>query len=71
MRKLIFATILLGSLLSLAACENNTLKNSKSAAEKKKAKYYCTMHPDETSAQPGLCAKCGMDLVERDTTQIK
>ncbi len=29
------------------------------------AVYACPMHPEVTSATPGTCSKCGMDLVER------
>jgi hypothetical protein len=29
------------------------------------AVYVCPMHPEVTSATPGTCPKCGMDLVER------
>ena len=25
--------------------------------------YYCPMHPEVISAEPGKCPKCGMDLV--------
>jgi hypothetical protein len=27
--------------------------------------YFCPMHPEVTSDQPGKCPKCGMDLVKR------
>lgn len=27
--------------------------------------YYCPMHPEVTSAGPGKCPKCGMDLVPK------
>jgi len=50
-------------LLGLAAC---------SAPDKqpaKKYKYVCTMHADIGADKPGVCSKCGMDLVERDTTK--
>ena len=50
--------------LSLGAChpaEKNT----------KQYKYYCTMHPNIGSDNPGTCSKCGMDLIERDTTKAK
>jgi hypothetical protein len=28
------------------------------------AAYYCPMHPEITSDEPGKCSKCGMDLVK-------
>lgn len=60
--------------LALGAC-NSTVKNSgkadNTAIAKKKGKYTCTMHPDLTFDKPGTCPKCGMALVERDTTEDK
>ncbi len=29
------------------------------------ATYTCPMHPEVTSAKPGKCPKCGMDLVKK------
>jgi hypothetical protein len=29
------------------------------------ATYYCPMHADVVSNQPGKCPKCGMDLVRK------
>ena len=55
-----FAFVVLG----LAACSGT---DNKQAA--KKYKYVCTMHKDIGSDKPGVCSKCGMDLVERDTTK--
>ena len=48
--------------LSLGACHNTPEKS------KKQYKYYCTMHPGIGADKPGICSKCGMELVERDTT---
>lgn len=33
---------------------------------KKQYKYYCVMHLDIGSDKPGVCSKCGMELVERE-----
>lgn len=30
--------------------------------------YVCPMHPEVTSAQPGECPKCGMDLERKETS---
>lgn len=49
--------------LSLGACHNTPEQSTK------KYKYYCTMHPDEGADKHGVCGKCGMELVERDTTK--
>ena len=53
---------LMACALSLGACHNTAEKSTK------KYKYYCTMNPDQGSDKPGVCGKCGMELVERDTT---
>lgn len=53
--------------LVVSACNNSGTTAAKETA-KPKGKYYCTMHPEITSEKPGTCSKCGMDLVERDTT---
>lgn len=68
--KIRFVLFALTGLLAFAACSNAPKKDAKATAtEKPKGKYYCTMHPDITSDKPGTCSKCGMDLVERDTTK--
>lgn len=52
-------------LLGLAACSGP----AETKAPAKKYKYVCTMHPAIGADTPGTCSKCGMDLVERDTTE--
>lgn len=37
---------------------------SQGASKVKRAKYYCSMHPDYVSDKPGSCPICGMDLVK-------
>ncbi|MGF7082525.1 heavy metal-binding domain-containing protein [Mucilaginibacter sp. UYCu711] len=49
--------------LSLGACSNSTKDK---AVKKKEYKYYCVMHPEIGSDKPGVCSKCGMQMVERD-----
>lgn len=51
-------------MLSVAACSSPEQKQPA-----KKYKYICTMHADIGADKPGVCPKCGMDLVERDTTK--
>jgi hypothetical protein len=68
-RSIIILALSASSLVAFNACNGN----SKAANEKhqKKGKYTCTMHPDVSSDKSGVCPKCGMDLVERDTTGDK
>ncbi|MBL4678468.1 MAG: hypothetical protein JKY70_20045 [Mucilaginibacter sp.] len=70
MKRYIIVLAVALSVLGFAACNSSTQKDAKATeAAKPKGKYYCTMHPDITSDKPGTCSKCGMDLVERDTTK--
>ncbi len=62
MRSALLITLMVCT-LSLGACHNSPEKPAK------QYKYYCTMNPDCGSDKPGVCRKCGMDLVERDTTK--
>lgn len=57
----------------LAGCADTTsnkqkLQGESTGTEKGAAscKYTCTMHPKVCSDKPGVCPKCGMDLVEKD-----
>ncbi len=34
-----------------------------------KVTYHCPMHPEVHQATPGVCSKCGMDLVKGDAPQ--
>jgi len=52
--------------LSLSACSNAAKDKT---AKKKEYKYHCTMHPEIGADKPGVCSKCGMELVERDDTK--
>jgi len=71
MKKLLIIIVIGGLLSGVSSCgqHDNKATGSKSAA--KKGRYVCTMHPSVTSDTPGVCPKCGMELVERDTTGDK
>jgi hypothetical protein len=72
MKKLMIIIAFAGLMFSTSACDHPTEKEGNSKeVKKKKAKYFCTMNPDITSDKPGTCPKCGMELVERDTTEEK
>lgn len=49
----------MASLLSLGACHPAEKKT-------KQYKYYCIMDTAVGSDKPGVCSKCGMELVERE-----
>ena len=46
--------------LSLGACHSAEKKDAK------QYKYFCTMDKEVGSDKPGVCSKCGMELVERE-----
>lgn len=54
----------------LTACSTSTQQKKDAAAAGKNHKiakqYTCTMHPEVVKDKPGLCPKCGMDLVEKE-----
>ena len=37
----------------------------------KKQSYICPMHPDVRTDKPGSCPKCGMNLIEVKTQNLK
>ena len=72
MKKSIIIIAFAGLMFGISACDNSAEKaGSSKVIKKKKGKYFCTMNPDVTSDRSGTCPKCGMELVERDTTEEK
>jgi Cu(I)/Ag(I) efflux system membrane fusion protein len=78
MKKIIFATFIVVSLVFIVSCNRGT-KNPHNKMETQSTNsevyYTCTMHPEIHSDKPGNCPKCGMELVQKvvdksDTTQI-
>lgn len=59
------------SLIAFNACNNHGKADHAASSKQKKGKYTCTMHPGVSADKPGVCPKCGMELVERDTTENK
>ncbi len=60
-----------GVVITLFACNQSgqkTAENQKDtiSAGKKSIKYTCPMHPEIVKNKPGVCPKCGMDLVEKE-----
>ena len=71
MKKLLIIIALGGSLAGASSCGQQNSKGADTKTIAKKGKYVCTMHPSVTSDTPGVCPKCGMQMVERDTTEDK
>jgi hypothetical protein len=46
----------------------DTMKTSNTTST---VKYTCRMHPEVISDKPGKCPKCGMQLVEVKSTEMK
>ncbi|WP_299284917.1 heavy metal-binding domain-containing protein [uncultured Mucilaginibacter sp.] len=63
----LFAVII----LSVSACKQSdqqTAENPKDTiyTGKNSIKYTCPMHPEVVENKPGVCRKCGMELVEKE-----
>lgn len=71
MKKLLILIALGASLVVTPSCTQRDGKAISAKTATKKGKYVCTMHPSVTSDTLGVCPKCGMQLVERDTTDDK
>lgn len=67
-KNLLLMIALAGLLAGASSCGQHNDKTMDTKEAGKKGKYICTMHPAVTSDTPGVCPKCGMQLVERDTT---
>ena len=54
--------------VALTSCGPSTTKQAPTSAPASSSKtvYTCTMHPDIKADKPGICPKCGMNLVETD-----
>jgi hypothetical protein len=68
MKKLVIYLIVL---LAATACRQpvKTTKSEKTKVvvpARSATQYTCPMHPDVLSNKPGVCPKCGMDLVEKE-----
>ncbi len=68
MKKIILFAFII---LSVSACKQSdqqaaeNLKDTISTG-KNSIKYTCPMHPEVVENKPGVCRKCGMDLVEKE-----
>ena len=71
MKKILIAVALIGFVLGTVSCDQSGKATNGQETPAKKAKYICTMHPSVGADSPGVCPKCGMQLVERDTTEDK
>ena len=71
MKKLLIIIAFGGLMAGASSCGQHSGKASGVKLVTKKGKYVCTMHPSVTSDTLGVCPKCGMQLVERDTVDDK
>jgi transcription initiation factor IIE alpha subunit len=60
-----------GVLVALSACNQSDQKTTDNlkdtiSAGKNSINYTCPMHPNIVENKPGVCRKCGMDLVEKE-----
>jgi hypothetical protein len=58
--------------ITITACNSNHQPQGKADTISKKTagiQYTCPMHPQVISSKPGICPKCGMQLVERDDSK--
>ena len=68
MKKIFFFAFII---LSISACKQSnpqTAENPKDTiyTGKNSIKYTCPMHPEVVENKPGVCRKCGMELVEKE-----
>ncbi|MCR8557379.1 hypothetical protein KXD93_06985 [Mucilaginibacter sp. BJC16-A38] len=59
-------TIVLASGLPVNKAVSDT---TKARSKKVEVQYTCGMHPEVMSNKPGRCPKCGMGLVQKDTSK--
>ncbi|RYY07266.1 MAG: hypothetical protein EOP43_03775 [Sphingobacteriaceae bacterium] len=66
MKKLIYG---IGVLIAISACNQTNTTQSKTtdtiSTSKNSIKYTCPMHPEIVKDKPGVCEKCGMELVKK------
>lgn len=57
--------IILCLVISFAACKPSASTNNTAPAKADQSKivYTCSMHPEIKVNKPGVCPKCGMDLI--------
>jgi len=68
MKQLLFLTI--ASLIASSSLFAQS-KAGKTDTTKHTIYYTCSMHSDVVSYKPGICPKCGMDLILSNKEQIK
>ncbi|MVN20795.1 heavy metal-binding domain-containing protein [Mucilaginibacter arboris] len=63
----LFACLIISVLACNQSNQQTAQKQSDSiSAGKNSIQYTCPMHPKIVKNKPGVCPKCGMDLVEKE-----
>jgi Cu(I)/Ag(I) efflux system membrane fusion protein len=71
MKKLFYTSVIFLTVIA-AACNNNKDPHASHKTEVPKEMYTCPMPEDSVfSDKPGICPKCGMDLVKNETDSKK
>lgn len=68
MKKSIILSLSIFIVSGVFSQEINTNTKSDTSNAAKIIQYTCSMHPEIVSDKPGVCPKCGMQLVEKSKT---
>ena len=67
-----FLSLVIGGIQTFSQTQTQPVnKASNEQSENVKSMYTCPMHPELTSAKPGTCPKCGMNLVKKQMDKEK
>ena len=68
MKKIILFAFIIFSISACNQSNPQTVVNQKDTISigKNSIRYTCPMHPEIVENKPGVCRKCGMDLVEKE-----
>jgi predicted RNA-binding Zn-ribbon protein involved in translation (DUF1610 family) len=67
---LLVIPIIVFSILTISI-SNSCQSNKKQESTQANKAYSCPMHPEIKSDKPGLCSKCGMELIKQEKKNLK